>query len=517
MMGEIVTAPSRTFAAVEFVVFLTALTCACSSRTPLAGVPAPPPSTQAPQTPGPGAPPPEPPPSPAATVRPPEPTSLDCALIAEPGEPIETVALADPIDPSNAPRPSNESEHLLFRQLYETLIRVDCKGRVRPGLAESWRLDADGRTWIVTLRENARFSDGTPVTSADVRAGWMRDGGGDGLQPHVSRLVQSVAAVDARTVAISLRSPRVDMPLALAHPDLAIARPAGASRWPLGTRTDGAAPEPDAPAAAAASVIAIKRDNLPSLRFVVAPGDPRDSLDKGLDLLLTRDPAALDYAATLPHFQSVPLEWQRTHVLLTPGRTRGSPSLPEEARQALAGDAIRGEARGAVGPFWWQMLQDCNVATAESREQAAFTPRIVYDVRDSASRDLAERLVGLSRGSGAAGNPILEVLLPDRERRTYQQATALTGEPLAAARRRGRDAGYIISVPRRPLDPCRDIQVLIDNAPWLDPETVLPLVETRLRAIVRRGRSGVTVEWDGGLLIADAGRDSQALPVSGSR
>ncbi len=98
---------------------------------------------------------------------------------------------------------------------------------------------------------------------------------------------------------------------------------------------------------------------------------------------------------------------------------------------------------------------------------------------------------------------ILEVLLPDRQRRTYQQATALTGEPLAAARRRGRDAGYIISLDRRPLDPCRDIQILMDSARWLDPETIVPLIEARLRAIVRRGRSGLTADWDGGLLIGE--------------
>jgi hypothetical protein len=38
---------------------------------------------------------------------------------------------------------------------------------------------------------------------------------------------------------------------------------------------------------------------------------------------------------------------------------------------------------------------------------------------------------------------------------------------------------------------------------WLDPETIVPLVDTRMRAIVRRGRSGLTAEWDGGLLIVD--------------
>ena len=30
----------------------------------------------------------------------------------------------------------------------------------------------------------------------------------------------------------------------------------------------------------------------------------------------------------------------------------------------------------------------------------------------------------------------------------------------------------------------------MDAARWLDPETIVPLVDTRLHAIVRRGRSG---------------------------
>jgi hypothetical protein len=42
----------------------------------------------------------------------------------------------------------------------------------------------------------------------------------------------------------------------------------------------------------------------------------------------------------------------------------------------------------------------------------------------------------------------------------------------------------------------------MDGVRWLDPETIVPLVETRLRAIVRRGRSGVHAEWDGVLVIA---------------
>jgi hypothetical protein len=127
----------------------------------------------------------------------------------------------------------------------------------------------------------------------------------------------------------------------------------------------------------------------------------------------------------------------------------------------------------------------------------------VYDAGDAAARDLAERFVGLVRASGPAVPTWLDALLPDRPSRTYQRATGLTGDALALARRLGADAGYVMSLDSRPVDPCHDLRALIDGAPWLDPETIVPLVETRLQAIVRRGRSGVTAEWDGGLVIGD--------------
>src|SRR6185295_16789950 len=96
-------------------------------------------------------------------------------------------------------------ERLLFRQLYETLVRVDCDGRVRPGLADSWRPGTSARTRIVTLRDNARFSDGTPITYADVLASWTRSGTAE-LRPQVSRYVQSIVSNDGRALAITLRA-----------------------------------------------------------------------------------------------------------------------------------------------------------------------------------------------------------------------------------------------------------------------------------------------------------------------
>jgi len=441
--------------------------------------------------------------SPPATTARPEGASDDCALITAAGEPIATVALGDRVDPSNAPRPTNEAERLLFRQLYETLVRIDCNGRVVPGLATSWRLDADGRTWLVTLRDTGRFSDGTLLTANGVRASWTRSGVGDELRPEVSRLLETATAVDDRSLAVTLRHQQMDAPAALAHSDLAIAKPGADSPWPDGTRSARIVRDNDSPKPRV-SAMTISRDNLPAIRFLIAPGDPRDLLDEGVDVLLTRDPAALDYAATLPQFQSVPLAWQRTYVLIVPGRSRSAPSLTEEARQILATDAIRGEARGARGPFWWQAGPDCNVAFAAARESPAYVPRIVYDANDNAARDLAERFVGLVRASGPAATVFLDALLPDRPRRSYQRATGLTGEGLAQARRRGTDAGYVMAIDRQPVDRCHDLQGLMDGARWLDPQTIVPLVETRLRAVIRRGRSGLTVEGDGGLVIAGA-------------
>ena len=466
------------FAPFGLIVCLQLVTSACSSRVTTNGV------SVSPET---------------AASRRPEPAS-DCSLIAEPGDPVAIVGVGERINPANAPRPANESERLLFRQLYETLVRVDCNGQVGPGLAASWRLDADGRAWIVSLRENARFDDGTPVTAADVRASWTRDGLSTELRPDVSRLVQSAVPVNERDLAITLRASPVDAPLALAQTDLAVARPAADSPWPLGTRSSRVASPPAGDALP--PVIVLDREGLSSVRFLVARADPRDLLDEGVDLLLTRDAAALEYAATLSQFQSAPLAWHRTHVLLIPGRSSTSPALSDEARQALADDAVRGEARGARGPFWWEEQPSCEFARSPLRGESSLTSEIVYDADDAAARDLAERLVALAGASDLATAAFRDALLPDRPRRTYRRATGLTGDALARARRRGNHAGYIMAVESRPLDPCRELQVLAEGAPWLDPETIVPLVDTRLHAIVRRGRSAVTAEWDGGLLLA---------------
>src|SRR2546426_2341990 len=100
------------------------------------------------------------------------PTDTACTIAA--GRAAErdtvTVALTEPVDPAHAPVPRNDAERLVFAQLYETLIRLDCAGRVLPGLAKAWEGRED--RWVLTLRDDARFWDGAPVTARDVVASW---------------------------------------------------------------------------------------------------------------------------------------------------------------------------------------------------------------------------------------------------------------------------------------------------------------------------------------------------------
>ncbi len=54
--------------------------------------------------------------------------------------------------------------------IYDTLLRTTKDGLgVEPGLATKWEASADNLTWTFTLRDNLKFSDGTPVKGVDVK------------------------------------------------------------------------------------------------------------------------------------------------------------------------------------------------------------------------------------------------------------------------------------------------------------------------------------------------------------
>lgn len=53
-------------------------------------------------------------------------------------------------------------------QMFAALLRYDDQWRPQPCLAESWNIADDGLSVQINLRKNAKFHDGTPITSQDV-------------------------------------------------------------------------------------------------------------------------------------------------------------------------------------------------------------------------------------------------------------------------------------------------------------------------------------------------------------
>jgi oligopeptide transport system substrate-binding protein len=66
-------------------------------------------------------------------------------------------------------------EMLIETALFEGLVALGPDGfEARPGVAESWEISPDGLTYTFHLRPDARWSDGSPLTSADFLFSWER-------------------------------------------------------------------------------------------------------------------------------------------------------------------------------------------------------------------------------------------------------------------------------------------------------------------------------------------------------
>ena len=83
------------------------------------------------------------------------------------------IALLDPgpLDPARA---DGLEDEVVLGNLFDGLTSIDPSGAVRPAVAASWSSDQDLRRWEFRLREDARWSDGSPVRSNDFIFAWQR-------------------------------------------------------------------------------------------------------------------------------------------------------------------------------------------------------------------------------------------------------------------------------------------------------------------------------------------------------
>lgn len=62
----------------------------------------------------------------------------------------------------------NQVDKDVNRLIYSSLITFDGRGNPQPDLAEAWGISVDGEVYNITLRPDAVWHDGNPVTTADV-------------------------------------------------------------------------------------------------------------------------------------------------------------------------------------------------------------------------------------------------------------------------------------------------------------------------------------------------------------
>ncbi len=170
---------------------------------------------------------------------------------------LEMAAEPHTLDPQRA---VGRDEIAVVRQLYEPLLRFDTELRPQPALAERVQSNADNTVWTFTLRANARWSDGEPVTAAQVRDGWLRMMTRE-IPDELSRPFQvienarffrvnlivnpaavGVQALDDRTLQVTTENPAPHLPMIAALPGAVPYR--GDAPAPRGERAAGTTENP---------------------------------------------------------------------------------------------------------------------------------------------------------------------------------------------------------------------------------------------------------------------------------
>ena len=128
-----------------------------------------------------------------------------------------TVALLNEVDSFNPFLGIEAASYEMWALTYDHLITYDMADMSpQPGLATSWDTSDDGLTWTFDIRDDATWSDGEPLTAADVAYTYNRiiDGGPEAVTwGAYLKGVTEASAPDPTTMVLTLRKPNAVLPL----------------------------------------------------------------------------------------------------------------------------------------------------------------------------------------------------------------------------------------------------------------------------------------------------------------
>jgi len=101
--------------------------------------------------------------------------------------------------------------YMIMYAVHDALVKPMPAGMTTPSLAESWKESPDHLSYTFTLRKNAKFHDGSPVTPEDVKFSWDRYKGASATL--LKEKVKDVQVVGPGQVRFVLKEPWPDFML----------------------------------------------------------------------------------------------------------------------------------------------------------------------------------------------------------------------------------------------------------------------------------------------------------------
>ncbi|MFV0358356.1 ABC transporter substrate-binding protein [Tropicimonas sp.] len=131
-------------------------------------------------------------------------------------------------------------DEVVTTNIFEGLTRFAPDGSIVPGLAASWEASEGGAVYTFHLHDGVKFHDGTAMDAEDVKFTLDRARADDSTNAQKALFagIESVEAVDPRTVRVTLRAPDGAFPFKMAWGDAVIVAPesiADAATRPVGT------------------------------------------------------------------------------------------------------------------------------------------------------------------------------------------------------------------------------------------------------------------------------------------
>jgi peptide/nickel transport system substrate-binding protein len=129
------------------------------------------------------------------------------------------------LDPTSAAAQAIDS--VVYTNIFEGLTRFMGDGSVVPGLAKSWEISEDGKTYTFMLQSGVMFHDGTTMDAEDVKFSLDRARAEDSANAQKALFagIEDVAVVDPLTVRITLKEPNGNFLFNLAWGDAVIVAP----------------------------------------------------------------------------------------------------------------------------------------------------------------------------------------------------------------------------------------------------------------------------------------------------